>query len=218
MARPSTPDRLLAFGFGVVFVSVLLYLATVEKNPTPLAIRTYVTVLALAAAGIGAILPGFLEVKHKHWLRAGGGLALFVLVYMAEPAIGKTVVNIVEPKASALPIVHEFLKAIDRGSPNASWGLLPPTAKQHLSNDEATWNEIYKNNITALGKNQSRELMGQSKAESPPGAPPGLYRGFSFKSKWEIGSKERVEWVFVRANSLDTWELYSYQIGPVPGS
>ena len=39
------------------------------------------TVLALAAAGIAAIIPGFIEIEHKGLLRAGGAIAVFCIVY-----------------------------------------------------------------------------------------------------------------------------------------
>src|SRR6187399_1847881 len=112
-ASGSPLDRWLAFAFGVIFVCALLYLATVERNPTPLQLRVYITVLALAAAGVGAIIPGFIEIRYKNLLRAGGAVALFGLVYLNEPAIGKNVANYVEPAVPAEPVVQAFLAAID---------------------------------------------------------------------------------------------------------
>lgn len=44
------------------------------------------TALALAAAGIAAMLDGFLEVRLPDWLKAGGALAVFVVVYFWNPA------------------------------------------------------------------------------------------------------------------------------------
>ena len=43
------------------------------------------TVLALAAAGIAAIIPGFIEIEHKGLLRAGGAIAVFCVVYFFKP-------------------------------------------------------------------------------------------------------------------------------------
>jgi hypothetical protein len=42
-------------------------------------------VLALAAGAFGALIPGFIEVSFRNWLRAGGAMALFVIVYMINP-------------------------------------------------------------------------------------------------------------------------------------
>jgi hypothetical protein len=44
------------------------------------------TTLALAAGGLGAVIPGTVEVNVKGVVRAGGAIALFVLVYFLNPA------------------------------------------------------------------------------------------------------------------------------------
>jgi hypothetical protein len=79
-------DKVLAFAFGVVFVIVLLCISIFDRNPTPLAIFIYRVVLALAAAGIGAVIPGMIDVNVAPVIRAGGALALFVIVYWFRPA------------------------------------------------------------------------------------------------------------------------------------
>jgi hypothetical protein len=77
---------LLAFSFGVVFVLTILTLSLKFPNPTPFQFNTFRTVLALAAGGVAAMIPGFLTVTVKNWVRAGGALAVFVLVYFYSPA------------------------------------------------------------------------------------------------------------------------------------
>jgi hypothetical protein len=204
----------LAFAFGVVFVGVLLGLATMEKNPTPFAIRVYVTVLALAGGGIGAVLPGFLEIQYKNFARAGGAIALTVLIYLNEPAIGKNVANFVEPTALAEPVAMAFLKAVDSGDPSQSWGLLSNTAKSQVNDTEAGWALLFRNDILPLGPVQSRTLIGQGRAESPAGAPPGLYRWYTYKTKYSNDTGPRLENVMLRASPDDTWEIFAYQISP----
>lgn len=44
------------------------------------------TLLALAAAGVAATLPGFLNLEFNNFLKAGGALAVFVLVFLINPA------------------------------------------------------------------------------------------------------------------------------------
>lgn len=44
------------------------------------------TLLALAAAGVAATLPGFLNFEINTFLKAGGALAAFVLVFLVNPA------------------------------------------------------------------------------------------------------------------------------------
>ena len=79
-------QRYLAFGFGVVFVTTLLVIAIAFPNPTPFQYSVFRLVLALAAAGVAAMIPGFISVQLKDWVRAGGALAVFVLSYFYNPA------------------------------------------------------------------------------------------------------------------------------------
>jgi small GTP-binding protein len=74
-----------AGGIGVGFVLLLLALAVFIPEPTDFQIFTFRMVMALAAAGFGALIPGFIEVRFKNWLRAGGAMALFVIVYFLNP-------------------------------------------------------------------------------------------------------------------------------------
>lgn len=208
-------DRWLAFAFGIIFVSALLYLATVEKNPTPLAVRVYVTVLALAAAGVGAILPGFIEIRFKNYLRAGGAIGLGVLVYLNEPAIGRNVVNWVEPKVSAEPLVDKYLAAVDSKNTDAAWSLLSELGKKHVSGSKDLFGRLYRNMLDPLGGLEQRSLIGSSVAESPEGAPPGLYRAFTYKNKFKNDPGFRGELVVVRANDKEQWEIFSHQISPL---
>jgi len=75
----------LAFGFGVVFVTALLVLAVALPNPTATTFFIFRVVLALSAAGVGAVFPGLLVVNVTKFIRAGGALGLFVLVYLMNP-------------------------------------------------------------------------------------------------------------------------------------
>jgi hypothetical protein len=79
-----TVDQLLAFGFGCVFVTALLVLAVAIPNPTNFTLFIFRVVLALAAAGVGAVLPGLLQIDLPA-VRAGGALALAAMVYLINP-------------------------------------------------------------------------------------------------------------------------------------
>ena len=63
----------------------LLAIAIFDRNPPPFTRFIYRVVLSLAAGGIGAVIPGLIDVHINPIVRAGGGLALFVLVYMVNP-------------------------------------------------------------------------------------------------------------------------------------
>jgi hypothetical protein len=100
-------ERFLAFGFGVIFVVVLLILAIKYPNPTPFQYTVFRIVLALAAGGVAAMIPGFLSIEVAKWLRAGGALAVFVIVYFYSPA-GLTGVKVETPQEQEInkPIVR----------------------------------------------------------------------------------------------------------------
>jgi hypothetical protein len=85
MPSQMSTDKILAFTFGVVFVVVMLYIALYVPNPTETQWFIFRVVLALAAAGVGAVLPGLLNVEAGPYVRAGGALALFVIVYWFNP-------------------------------------------------------------------------------------------------------------------------------------
>jgi hypothetical protein len=81
---------ILAFVFGVVFVTALLAFVIFIPNPTPPQFEVIRIILALAAGGVAAMIPGFLNLKlgvgSNLALRAGGALAVFAIVYFYSPA------------------------------------------------------------------------------------------------------------------------------------
>jgi len=205
-------DRYLAFAFGIVFCGVLLYLATVEKNPTPLQIQVYVTILAIAGGGVGAILPGFLEIKYKGIARAGGAVALAVLIYLNKPAISKYVPDFPVPTVSAQPVIDAFFAALDSGDPDKSWALLPEMARAQVDGSAEKWRQLYQVDIVPLGKEESRVQVGQAQGKSPPGVPPGVYAQYMYKVKYANDAGYRLETLILRGNSAGAWEVYSFQV------
>lgn len=96
-----TPEFIVAFVFGCVFVVALLMIAIFIPQPTNQQMFIFRVVLALAAAGVGAVIPGFFMIQGevvKFTFQAGGALALFVLVYLLNPPS-----LIANPAKSALP-------------------------------------------------------------------------------------------------------------------
>lgn len=83
---PMKIEKLLAFAFGITFVVTIMVIAWLKPEPSKFQYSVYWTALALAAGGIGAVLPGTLNVTVSKWVRAGGALALFVVVYFWLPA------------------------------------------------------------------------------------------------------------------------------------
>lgn len=88
--RTRNVNALLAFSFGASFITVLLILALCVPSPTPFQYTVFRVILSLAAAGVAAVIPGFLELDvtpHARFaIRAGGALAVFIVVYFLNPA------------------------------------------------------------------------------------------------------------------------------------
>jgi hypothetical protein len=82
---------LLAFAFGVIFITFLLIAIIFIPNPSAAQETIFRIVIALAAAGVGAMIPGVLDLDLKFWtqlaIRAGGALAIFVIVFFYNPAM-----------------------------------------------------------------------------------------------------------------------------------
>ena len=95
-------EKIAGLIFGALFATALLLLNVFIPEPSATQYATFRTILALAAAGVGGILAGTLYIKgsiQKWSVRAGGALALFLIVYfftpapasIAEPAISQTI-------------------------------------------------------------------------------------------------------------------------------
>jgi hypothetical protein len=77
-------DQVLAFTFGTFFCILLLVFAVAVPNPTLQTFFVFRVVLALAAAGVGAVLPGLFAIQLPG-IRAGGALGLAAMVFFVNP-------------------------------------------------------------------------------------------------------------------------------------
>lgn len=81
---------LVSAAFGVVFLVTRIVLAVLVPEPTPDQASVFRTVLALAAAGIGVVIPGLLNFESKvatTTVSATGALAIFAMVYLINPGV-----------------------------------------------------------------------------------------------------------------------------------
>jgi hypothetical protein len=79
-----------AFLFGCVALATVLWLAFRSETLNEQQFEILRIVLALAGGGVGAMMPGFLNVNINlsamNAMRAGGALAVFVVLYFWSPA------------------------------------------------------------------------------------------------------------------------------------
>lgn len=201
----------LAFVFGVSFLITMLVLATEFTNPTPFQIQVFMTTLSLAAAGVGAVLPGRIEFRYKNLLRATGAAAFFGIVWFTQPLIESKVVRLEKPSQSADIVIGTFFRDLEAGNVSASYNQLDQIVRDQIS--LARWQQLYDANVKGLGKLQRRKFMGFNAFESPPGYPVGLYEQYQYLTKYQEVPGCRPETLVVRATQDKQWRVYSYLIG-----
>ncbi|MBC7987537.1 MAG: DUF4019 domain-containing protein [Sphingomonadaceae bacterium] len=186
ISREHDRDKILAFAFGLVFVVSLLIIAVFIPNPTPFSYTIFRIVMALAAAGVGAVLPGFIEVSFKNLLRAGGAIALFVVVYFFAPvAIGNQEVEAVEtlPRTNARSAAENYLELIDTGRWRIAYSTMSQMFKDRVS--ERDMLDLVGRYRGPLGAVEARELDTAVNLTNPPGAPRGNYQAYGFRTRFQ---------------------------------
>lgn len=92
----------LAYGFGMCFVITVIVISFVYPEPSGFQYTVFRIVLALAGAGIAAVFPGVIEVKFGNWLRAGGALAVFAVLYFLNPVLLDATANLGQEPSNTL--------------------------------------------------------------------------------------------------------------------
>jgi len=78
---------------GAVLLVIILIVAFLKPFPTRFQTGIFWIILSLAASACAALIPGFLEIKYKNFIRASGAIAVFVLMYFSSPNIINEVDN-----------------------------------------------------------------------------------------------------------------------------
>jgi hypothetical protein len=81
MPPPRDWEKITLFAFGTFFFIVLLAIAWLDRHPSGSSWYIYICVLAMAAGGVAALLPGAINVDLHPGIRAGGAIAVAVLVF-----------------------------------------------------------------------------------------------------------------------------------------
>jgi|GEM_PF-6704960 len=79
-------ERRVAVASGAAFILIMLAIAIFIPHPSQFQYIVFRIVLALAAAAFMVTVPGFLHITLGNWLKATGALAVFVLVFLFNPA------------------------------------------------------------------------------------------------------------------------------------
>jgi hypothetical protein len=86
IAMFNLPNDKVAIASGAVFILTMLVIALAVPHPSDFQYFVFRSVLALSAAAFATAIPGILSIQLGNWLKAGGALAVLVLVYLFNPA------------------------------------------------------------------------------------------------------------------------------------
>ncbi|MCU4561606.1 DUF4019 domain-containing protein [Acinetobacter pittii] len=205
-------EKIAVFTFGVVFLIVILVLVLIFPVLTQVQLFVFKLILALSAGGVGALLPGFLNIDVrlplKGGMQAGGALALFASVWFFNPStIG---VEVLPPEEDAEITINHFLKLTDTHDYKSAYGLSSKLLKDRIN--ESTYMKLAKRAREPLGNMVQRELI----STATPDEIAGIKRPFVvyfYQAKFSNVSGVWGEVVTVVAEDGD-WKLYGYQVGP----
>ena len=130
-------EKIAVFAFGVIFLIAILVLVVLIPNPTIAQFFAFRLTMALSAAGIGALLPGFLTLDLplpvQGGIRAGGALALFASIWFVNPAtLG---IEVQPSKEDARILIDRFLGLTDVHDHKAAYALYAKRNKERVSED-----------------------------------------------------------------------------------
>ena len=204
---------LLSFVFGVVFVVTMLVFAVEIPNPTNTQQWTFVTVLALAAAGAGSVIPGLLNIDLPY-VKAGGALALFVIVFLMKPTIVANLATFTPPQTSPDAVIAPYLKATDDKDLASAWSQLDPAAQTSVARDKDAYRQAYQGGRDPAGPVETRTFIGVQEVQSPSGFAPGIYRSNTYRTKFANGNC-RIENVTVRSAEEQRWRVYEHNLSQI---
>jgi hypothetical protein len=78
-------DIYLPVGIGVFFMLISFAAALIIKEPTQTQFFVIRGMFSIAGAGVGSCIPGWLNVNLKGYLKAGGAIAIFVILWSLNP-------------------------------------------------------------------------------------------------------------------------------------
>jgi hypothetical protein len=210
---------LIAFAFGAVFIISILVFTAVVKNPSPTEIWTYRIILALAAAGVAAVLPGFIDIKYKGFVQAGGAIGVFVLILVAFPAPDPTPApapaatpakadtassaEIVWPTEDPEFAARKYVDLVDNGKLVEAYEAID----KGVGLPWASFETSYKEGRIPMGTVVDRRQTGAQRGTELPGRPKGAYAVVTYQTKFAKEAMCREEVVSLRAMPDKTWRV-----------
>lgn len=197
-----------AFAFGVVFLTAIFVTALFKPNPTAFQYNIFRIMISLAAAGVGAILPGFLDVRFRQAIRAGGALALFLVVYFGSPAALTPILGEPPlPESNAEPTIQKWFSHLDSGELAESYATTSDRFRKQFTYEQ--YRETVSRYLGAVGNALGRTRIDARILQSPPGLPPGQYQ----YNVYETSYKNLIKPLYVEVTVIgekSEWRIFGF--------
>jgi hypothetical protein len=208
-------ERYSVFIFGVVFLSVMIILSIWIPEPTKSQFFTLKLAMALAAAGIGALLPGLLELKipliPTSFIKASGAIGLFIIVWYTDPA--KLAINgIAPPPVAEAPMVGDkFIALLDSKNYQQAYSMFSAVQRQTIS--EQTFTQLSNNVRVPLGNRTKGPTISNVTPANELMGHPGAFVGLQYQSRYDTQSNVWADFIILIAEEGD-WKIQSHIIAP----
>lgn len=214
-------DVIVAFTFGVIALIFLFVIALFIDDHNPLLITISRVTLAIACAGVAAVLPGFINLeltpRTNIAVRAGGALAVFVLVYLVSPAgllnTNSGLCSVPEsPDDDYMPTVNAWLGKIDAGDIESAYASASASTREEYTFD--LFKNVYEEYLLPLGELNDRRLLGVNSATKLPTGECGNFRIIAYETTFNPGGVQ-IEHVLVTVEK-DHWIVKNHNFVPKP--
>jgi hypothetical protein len=210
-----TPEKTALLLFAIFFILLLLLLVLAVPYPTEAQWRVFNLVLALVAAAMATMLPGVLHLQFTPWLKAGGALAVFALVFLVKPA-GLVVANPTRPLEppppveTAAQVVRAYLAQLDSGRYAEAYAASHPTFRDAFSLSD--WTRLATTVRAPLGEPVERIEVGQTTDQVSEGVR-GHVRMYQFSTRFGAYPAATAEYVRLFAgDGEDGWVAAGYGV------
>ncbi|MEO6117885.1 MAG: DUF4019 domain-containing protein [Methylotenera sp.] len=205
-------EKITAFIFGTVFVITILVVALLVPDPTTFQVFVFRVILSLAAGGVAAMIPGFINVEISSFLRAGGALAVFAILYFLNPTelVASTDPGPL-PKGSARETSDKYLQIADKVDEVIIWGEFSNAAKKLYEKDDVI--DAFRTVRKPLGDVKERNFVGSQSSNHLAGWPNAHYRTFQYNTLFQNG-QNKYEIVMVMSED-EIWKVAGHTINPI---
>jgi hypothetical protein len=194
---------------------VLFAVALFAQQQNALLITVARVTLAIACAGIAAVIPGFLHIQMQPTIstviRAGGALAVFVLVYFFNPPGLIQLDPPPPPTADYMQVVQDWQAKIDGGEFIAAYK--SASLDTHKEYSPELFVSLFQTYLAPLGTVIHRKLLGANSATALPTGEKGTFRLISYETEFSAGKKQ-LEQIVVKVEGNE-WKVRNHTYYPV---